>query len=135
MREILFKAKRIDNGEWVEGCLLYDIDPCKVEDTVRHAHIREIIGNLSSSYQVDPATVCQYIGLKDKSGEKLREGDKSIDSHGRILQIVHHCCRTMFKDIGENSWWRYADLFDWVDTIDGELTDTMKVTRIGNIHD
>ena len=66
-REILFKAKRIDNGEWVDGALLQSEDAsyiatsflCENPDTPLTV----------AAYEVDPDTICQYTGLMDKNGE------------------------------------------------------------------
>ena len=69
MREILFRGKRIDNGEWVEGDLSY------------HVHDGEVYvfpGNgydSSDNYEVDSETVCQYTGSTDRNGRKIFEGD------------------------------------------------------------
>ncbi len=61
-REILFKAKRLYNGKWVEGFVWADCDSCCI--------LRD-----GDSYLVDPSTVCQYTGLADKNGKKIFEGD------------------------------------------------------------
>ena len=65
MREILFKAKRIDNGERVEGLLTRSISgfPSILPND-------EII-----DVEIDINTLCQYTGLTDKNGNKIFEGD------------------------------------------------------------
>lgn len=68
-REILFKAKRLDNGEWVEG---YYIGPIGALDVHEICDIHDITG---TRVEVDPSTVCEYTGLTDKNGMKIFEGD------------------------------------------------------------
>ena len=80
MREILFKAKRLDNGEWVEG---YYIGPIGLLDVHEICDIHDITG---PRVEVDPSTVCQYTGLTDKNGKKIFEGDvvrRETDYYGK----------------------------------------------------
>ena len=65
-REILFKAKRIDNGEWVEG----DLERTKYDDVIWIVDVRG-----EKCYRCDSATICQYIGLTDKNDKKIWEND------------------------------------------------------------
>lgn len=67
MREILFKAKRLDNGEWVEGYYHTDLDS-------KH-FIKIVKNNRIGSYEIDPDTLCQFTGLTDGNGNKIWEND------------------------------------------------------------
>mgnify|MGYP003294498871 CR=1 FL=1 len=70
MREILFKAKRIDNGEWVEGFLYKQV---AIDNQLHYAI--EVISARVKTYKVDESTICQYTGLTDRNGNKIWEGD------------------------------------------------------------
>lgn len=65
MREILFRGKRVDNGEWVYGFL------------VKMWGLYHIIdqNDENSAYMIKPETVGQFTGLCDKNGKKIFEGD------------------------------------------------------------
>lgn len=70
MREIKFKAKRLDNGEWCEGYFYEENGNTYIIENRQ----KESMLNRNVTYEVDPSSVCQFTGLKDKNGKDVWEG-------------------------------------------------------------
>ena len=117
MREILFKAKREDNGEWVYGDILHDYNN-------EPRAIRDYCG----SNPIVPETVCQYTELVDKNGKKIFEGD--IISYFTTKGIADEKCSVGEIEFSDGAFsvkhgrlWRFL------------CFDNYKIEVVGNIFD
>ena len=123
-RDILFRGKRLDNGEWVYGTPFFGTsDSCKMICAVALHPDFVDEGNVhhSEGFSVDPATVGQYTGMITKDGVKIFEGDiVSDDSIHMIGSVVLERGRFGIDDI-------YDDFQDW------EYWENLEV--IGNMYD
>ncbi len=134
IREILFRAKRIDNGEWQEGYLFDDDMVGTKRYFVGGIVVEPYKGTACDTWtitginfcEIDPETICQYTGLKDKNGNRIWEND-----------IIKH---EISCTIGTVKWYQ-EDYAGWcVDDIvidEQQFTDEMwsECEAIGNIFD
>ena len=125
MREILFRGKRIDNGEWIEGDYR---SPWR--DVPPHIVCNKILDNKRYAADVDPDTVGQYTGLKDKNGKRIFEGDvvQYYGTYALEVFIENGHAKIRWFDTATNR--KCQELFFGYDA---EADEECEI--IGNIHD
>lgn len=128
MRDILFRAKRTDNREWVYGNYAF----CDCYTNQKHY----IFQNKPLEYAVDESTLCQYTGLTDKNGLKIWENDivKRTDLH-RVGEPSIGIIEYDIENTGFVIHWidnpKYSPTYPWRDRIAvvGNIFDTTELLK------
>ena len=119
----LFKAKRIDNGEWVTGQY---VNTCYPKDCKKTGHF--IVKYPNHLNEIYTSTICQCTGLKDKNGKLIWENDivkgKYYDngkSHRHIGQVKYTC--EAYKVVGVKQYTGYHARLDGSYEVIGNIFD------------
>lgn len=141
MREIIFKGKRKDNGEWIEGSLITSINRAWISSEKTDSQRLRGISNTDAIWraiEIIPDTICRFTGRCDKNRKKIWENDIIKYHFGEIYApIKYGCYQNCFDSQKAEHVGFYVDWSDdkclrkdlgyWID-----MVDTMPV---GNIFD
>ena len=141
MREILFRGKRTDNGEWVEG--YYEAGYVEEVGLVHYIWALDHNEQMGELFYIYPETVGQFAGITDANGKKIFEGDivkthyaNTANKADFIEEVVFRGCKfcAMAKLSGGGRM--FITLFDGTPHVSADKTFYMdRVEVIGNIHD
>ena len=131
----LFKAKRIDNGEWVEGYLIYSKKDCYIcekpyECMDEYSSLNGQSYGFGGFKLVDQSTICQCTGLMDKNGKLIFENDIVFVKHTDGQEEYQENAKVSYTKRGFSpfSWEYYCDGCD-------VRCEILEVEVIGNIFD
>ena len=129
MREILFRGKWTDNGEWIYGDLMQNVDCIKIREQEKD------VKHIAKSFEIDLETVGQYTDLTDKNGKRIFEGDivaqnwydydePRDDSFGKVVFCQYDCSFSVM-DVNKDGFMPLGRCgsYHW------------EVEVIGNVHD
>ena len=126
MREILFRAKRLNNKEWVYGYYVHQFGAHEIRVKKTDEYDNE-------GYHIDPETLGQYTGLTDKNGKKIFEGDilkisEGNDEDDYVIRKVYAYRGVLCVDYWTPDWDFNALAF-----LDNDTGYVFEI--IGNVHD
>lgn len=137
MMEIKFRGKRVDNGEWIFGGLLYSGNDTFIVERIMY---RDNHCNVAGSFRVDPKTIGQFTGLKDKYNKEIYKGDIVTRDNTTIFGSAPLSMAVIVYDENNASFWvsntkhldtKYFKMFnlskDW--KVVGNIYDDLKLLK------
>lgn len=126
MREIKFRGKSLDSGEWLYGDLIhYEWEPGQPYPYIQTGMERNEHGIMQTrGGRVNPSTIGQYTGWTDKDGKEIYEGDIV-----EFVYVDYPVCEVVF----DNGSFMHREIGEDVSLV--QLRYNLCVEIIGNIHD
>lgn len=127
----LFKAKRLDNGEWVEGYLIVD------EKDYSKYFIGFVLG--TNEYgtphdldvvQVDSSTICQCTGLKDKNGKLIWENDIVKINNSKVNTLITFRDFEIICTIPNEKYYKHRLEYDTEYEVIGNIFDNPELLEV-----
>nr|DAN15270.1 MAG TPA: YopX protein [Caudoviricetes sp.] len=122
IENIKFKAKRLDNAEWVKG---YFYQECGNTYIIEDRQDESML-NCNHPYRVDPSTVCQFTGFRDYNGNEIWEHDLiHFVGFTHTAEVIWSECNYAFMVVSEkkHSYWLH------------DVIKVCRIERVGNKFD
>lgn len=127
----VFRGKRTDNGEWVQGCLITD----ETEDSKRF--IGYVIGTDEDGIphdldvvQVDPSTICKCVGLKGKNGKLIWENDIVKINNSKVNVLITFRDFEIICTIPSEKYYKHRLEYDTEYEVVGNMIDNPELLEV-----
>lgn len=98
IENIKFKAKRLDNSEWVKGDLVHSTSYVGISYT------SDEFSDVPIVHRVDPSTVCMFTGLKDCENQDIYEGDILAEKECPEFEVGYINCTFAAAYVGDDKF-------------------------------